>query len=361
MNQISSPLGDIYIGNLSEGLQAIPKQLNASSVVIIADENTLEHCVPFISEHLTITKIVTIPPGDQHKNLESCALIWSALLESGADRSCLVLNVGGGMICDIGGFAASCYQRGIRFAHVPTSLLAMTDAALGGKTGINFSGYKNYIGRFEAPAFIWIDPVFLRTLSSGEMINGMAEMVKHAIIGSPPLWNLLSAAPSVDAMDWPLLIEMNTAIKRIIVEDDPYEHGVRKTLNFGHTIGHALESYFLETRSPLSHGQAVTLGMLAETRLSYRLGILDLEDFERIIALIQRLLRPSEVTLPSIESLRPWLNADKKKHKGAVGFSLPNKIGACIWDVKVEEYEVEESLNWLGAHLSAASIRLKED
>lgn len=347
MKAFTSRAGDIYLGNVKDGLQKTIQALEPSLLVILADDNTIRHCVPLV-EPLTSAGIrIVIASGDQHKTLDSCETIWSSLVESGADRESLILNVGGGMICDLGGFAAACYQRGIRFAHIPTSLLAMADAAMGGKTGVNFQGYKNYIGRFEAPAFIWTDPAFLLTLPEQEILDGLAEIVKHAIIGSADLWKTISTFENPESIDWYQLLELNIPVKLHITEADPFEKGIRKTLNFGHTIGHALESHFLDSAQPLSHGQAVTLGMLAETKLAHLAGLLGNEDFKSIIALILRLLAPREVTLPTIDALRPWLQGDKKKSGGSVGYSLPGLIGSCRWDIKVEEKLVRESLEWV--------------
>lgn len=347
MKVFTSRQGDIYLGNVKDGLQKTIQSLETSMVVILADDNTVRHCVPLV-EPLTDAGIrIVIASGDQHKSLDSCETIWSMLVEAGADRESLILNVGGGMICDLGGFAASCYQRGIRFAHIPTSLLAMADAAMGGKTGVNFGGYKNYIGRFEAPAFIWTDPTFLKTLPRQEILDGLAEIIKHAIIANTGLWETISTFKRLETIDWNQLLERNIPVKLQISEADPFEKGIRKTLNFGHTIGHALESHFLQSDQPLSHGQAVTLGMLAETKLAQLTGMLGNEDFKSIINLIQRLLSPCEVTLPTIDALRPWLLGDKKKSGGSVGYSLPESIGTCRWDIKVEENLVMESLDWV--------------
>ncbi|MDZ4748983.1 MAG: 3-dehydroquinate synthase family protein [Saprospiraceae bacterium] len=347
MKIFTSQSGDIYLGNVKDGLQKTIQILKPSLLVIIADDNTVRHCVPLIEPMTQAGMRIVIASGDQHKSLDSCKTIWSSLVQSGADRESLILNVGGGMICDLGGFAAACFQRGIRFVHIPTSLLAMADAAIGGKTSINFEGYKNYIGRFETPAFIWTDPAFLKSLPEQEILDGLAEIVKHAIIGSKDLWETISTFDELTTIDWYTLLERNIPIKQNISETDPLEKGIRKTLNFGHTIGHALESHFLHSLRPLSHGQAVTLGMLAETKLANLSGLLGNEDFKGIIELIQRLLRPCEVTLPSMDALKPWLLGDKKKTGGSVGYSLPDGIGSCRWDIKLEEKQVWESLDWV--------------
>ncbi len=350
MNVFPSTLGDLYIGSIHDGLQNHIDSHGASLVYLIADDHTADLCVPLLGSIVSKAHCSIIPSGEANKSIESCQQIWSQLVKAGADRSSLILNVGGGMVCDLGGFAASCYQRGIRFGHIPTSLLAMADAAIGGKTGVNFGGFKNYIGRFEKPSFIWIDPVFLNTLPPREMVDGMAEIVKHAIIGSSDLWNMLNRVEHISGIDWMNILKTNTTIKQHITEADPLEKGIRKTLNFGHTIGHALESHFMNTDHPMSHGQAVTLGMLAESKLANLTGLMGNEDFERIIGLIGQLLSPSEVTLPSFEELQYWLAGDKKKSMGRIGYSLPDRIGSCGWDIYVKENEVADSLHWLGTY-----------
>jgi 3-dehydroquinate synthase len=353
MKVFPSPLGDLYLGKINDGLHPVIQALTPQGVFIVADENTARECLPKLKALIQSEKLIVIAPGDRHKTIESCEQIWTALAEAGADRSSLVLNVGGGMICDLGGFAAACYQRGIRFGHIPTSLLAMADAAIGGKTGVNFKGYKNYIGRFEPPAFVWIDPVFLETLPRQEILDGLAEIIKHAVIGSRPLWETISAFEDISSINWMHIIDLNTPVKQDITASDPLEKGMRKALNFGHTIGHALESHFLPSTHPLSHGQAVTLGMMAEAKLARITGHLGNEDFQAIIDLIERLLSPSEVTLPSFNELQPWLLGDKKKSKGMTRYSLPDKIGSCGWDIIVEDHQVAESLDWLNTQVKA--------
>lgn len=353
MKSLPSKYGDIFLGKAKEGLQKAIEDLAPSSVIVVADSHTANLCLPLLADILDCSQAIVIPPGDLHKTIESCQQIWTAMLEADADRSCLLLNIGGGMICDLGGFAASCFKRGVRFGHLPTSLLAMTDAAIGGKTGINHSGYKNLIGRFEVPSLTWIDPIFLNTLPQRELRDGLAEVIKHAIIGGGELWDILSRVEDLSRIDWYDIISLSVPIKQRIVEHDPFEKGIRKTLNFGHTIGHALESHYLLEEHPMSHGGAIMLGMLAESRIAEQMGQLQTEDFQRIISLIMRLLRPSEVTLPSAEALGHWLQGDKKKSKGIIGYSLPDRIGSCAWDIKVEEQYIEESLNWLSVHLKA--------
>ena len=351
MKEFRSPAGDIYLGSIADGLRNVIQSFDASSLVLIADDHTAKDCVPLLNNLTSSATCITIPSGEANKTLESAQQIWSALLDVGADRSTLVLNVGGGMITDLGGFAASCYQRGIRFGHIPTSLLAMADAAIGGKTGVNYQGYKNYIGRFEIPSFIWIDTSFLKTLPQDELKVGLTEIVKHAILSGGALWQMITNAKDSNNLDWHSVLELNTQVKQKIVEADPQERDVRKTLNFGHTIGHALESHFMGTGHAISHGKAVALGMLAEARIASQTGLMGNEDFQAIIEVIERLLGPYEVTLPPAGQLDHWLSGDKKKSKGRIGYSLPERIGLCRWDLAVEQEIVEESLNWLSTQV----------
>ena len=358
MKTYASPLGDIYLGSVQNGLASVIEKLKPSSLLVLADSNTLKYCIPVLEPVIGTNQCIVIPAGEQYKTLSSCEHIWASFIGRGPDRSALVLNVGGGMICDLGGFASSCFQRGIRFGHIPTSLLSMADASIGGKTGINFEGYKNYIGHFEAPSFIWIDPIFLDTLPLQETKDGIAEIIKHAIIGSRTLWDLLSGVDTLSSIRWPGILEENVLIKKRIVEADPHEKGLRKVLNFGHTIGHALESHHLPGSHPISHGQAVTLGMLTEAKLANMIGLLGTEDFQSIIQLIHRLLGLVEVTLPSMDKIRPWIQGDKKKTNGRVGFSLPDQIGSCGWNIPVEDLDIAMSLDWLATQVVTPSERL---
>jgi 3-dehydroquinate synthase len=361
MKVFPSPLGDIYLGKVQDGLSTVISSLHVSNVFVVADVNTAKLCLPQLHSIAVSERVIVIPSGEKHKNLDSCGLIWSFLVRQGADRYSLVLNVGGGMICDLGGFAASCFQRGIPFGHVPTSVLAMSDAAIGGKNGVDFEGFKNYIGRFQPPAFIWIDPVFINTLPQQEIREGFAEIIKHAVIGSKNLWDILEELENLDNVDWHRIFEENTPFKKQIAEADPHEKGLRKVLNFGHTIGHALESHFLRTPHPISHGQAVTLGMLAELKIAQEAEMLSDEDFQRIVGLIHRLLGQVEVTLPSIIELQHWIEGDKKRAGGQVGYSLPDKIGSCRWDVPVDRQIMVKSFDWLSTQVRTPAGRLSEE
>jgi len=346
MKILSSALANVYSGP-ADGVSRVIDELQPSSVFILADENTAALCVPRLLELSIKSNLIHLYAGEHSKTLASCQTIWTDLIEKGADRDSIMINVGGGMICDIGGFSASCYQRGIRFAHMPTSVLAMADAAFGGKTGIDFMGLKNYIGIIRVPTFIWIDDSFLETLPLIEKTSGLAEIVKHAVIGSPELWNLLMRINAIEDIPWKLVLEKNLPVKLNIVEADPTEKGIRKVLNFGHTIGHALESYFLSKNIPVPHGNCVATGILTESRIANAIGLLNNDDLKSIVSVVNRLLDPVMNSLPTFTELTEWMIMDKKKSKGRIGFSLPDRIGSCGWDIPVEEKVVMESFQWL--------------
>lgn len=346
MKTLSSSLGEIYTGPSNE-LNLAVDHLDPSSIFILADHNTARFCVPRLESLLGKSQLIVVEAGESNKNLNSCQAIWSSLINQGADRHSLVINVGGGMICDLGGFAASCFQRGIRFGHVPTTVLAMADAAFGGKTGVDFGGLKNYIGLFRVPVFVWIDEDYLQTLPLMEKSSGLAEIVKHAIIGSEELWEMLSEISTIEQIAWNEIFEKNLPVKLSIVEADPSERGIRKVLNFGHTIGHAIESYFLQKNHTIPHGNCIAAGMLVESRISNTMGLISIEDFNAIAGLIERLLKPVKDSLPTFEELNTWMHMDKKKSGGRIGYSLPDKIGSCGWDIAVDERVVEDSYQWL--------------
>ena len=356
MKAFTTSIGDIRVGHVGDGLKNVIEGFRASTLFTIADENTIRFCVPALEGIIDTDRIIMTRSGEANKNLESCNSIWNALIDGGADKDSVVINVGGGLICDMGGFAAACFQRGIRFGHLPTTVLAMTDAAIGGKLGVDFKGYKNYIGLIRPPSFVWIDQSFLDTLPLIEMKSGLAEIVKHAIIGSRSLWELLSRVDKIDNMPWDEVFNMGIPVKVNIVEKDINEQGLRKVLNFGHTIGHGIESYYLAKGQPVMHGQCVALGMMAESKISSSLGLLSTPDFEAIIDVIMRMLNIAP--LPDVEDVIPWLMKDKKRSGGRVGFSLPDGIGSCRWDIPVDIEIVRESFGWLHAQVNSVPFRL---
>ena len=314
---------------------------NASKVFILTDENVAPFWLPETEYWLGCDEAVEIvlKPGEQHKNLTSVQRIWKTLMRHHADRNALLINLGGGTITDLGGFAASTYKRGIKFINVPTTLLAMVDAAIGGKTGIDFGGGKNQIGTFAEAEDVIVNPVFLETLPPREILSGLTEMLKYGFIVDD---NLLK----INLENYRQYIFRCGEIKRGIVAQDPIEKGLRKILNFGHTLGHAIESHCLTTDYPLLHGEAVALGMVGSLWLSVKQCGLDeqvLKDYEKKLPI---LLSKAEIALTDadVEPIMDYLAHDKKNQGDKPQFGLLESVGNPVWNVEVEPDLVKASL-----------------
>jgi len=313
----------------------------ASQVFILTDENVAPFWLPEVTHwlHCDAAIDIVIKAGECYKNLQTVQKIWKTLMKHHADRNALLINLGGGVITDLGGFAASTYKRGIKFINIPTTLLAMVDAAIGGKTGIDFGGGKNQIGTFAEAEEVFINPVFLETLPPRELHSGLAEMLKYGFASDANLLN-------VNLENYQHFIIRAGDIKREIVAQDPMEKGLRKILNFGHTLGHAIESHCLTTENPLLHGEAVALGMGAALWLSVKLCALDekvLRDYEKQLPI---LLSEAEVNLTEayVEPILSYLVLDKKNIGEKPQFVLLEAVGKPVRDVEVESELVKQSL-----------------
>ena len=295
-----------------------------SKVAILVDENTKRDCL-FKLPQIENALIIEIKSGEEYKNISTCNFIWEQLTINNFDRNALLINLGGGVIGDIGGFCAATYKRGLEFIHIPTTLLAMVDASVGGKLGIDFKGFKNQIGLFNNPKAVLISSEFLETLAESELKSGFAEVVKHALISDNSLWLKLKNTPFTD-LDWEDIIDTSVQIKNKIVLADPFEKGERKKLNFGHTFGHAIESYYLEKRTPISHGEAVFMGMILETKIS------DLSETDKNEIKNYVLSNFALPYTPKKSSLHKFLINDKKNQNGKINFTLLNGIGNCSFD-----------------------------
>lgn len=338
----------IYLGPLEESLSKWLGQQSYSKIFIISDPNTHTHCRPvlptFNARECTISETPDQQSLELSKTLTGCESIWKSMLDAGLDRKALVLNLGGGVIGDMGGFCAATYKRGIDFIQVPTSLLAMTDAAIGGKLGVNFQEIKNAIGVFRNPAAVFVDPVFLKTLPLRELRSGFAEMIKHALIADPWLWQQIRNLPledltgyeSLPAVTWLELLQASVAVKTQVVAQDPLESGIRALLNFGHTFGHALESYFLHSDEPLSHGEAVAIGMVCES---------DPDVAPEIAKTILRLFKHRPIPEQAFPNIWTLMQQDKKNASGTVRMAVPD----------AEPF----SLRWLVLELEAVCSRLQ--
>ena len=297
---------------------------NYSQVAILVDENTKRDCLSKLPQ-IENALIIEIKSGEENKNISTCSFIWEQLTINNFDRNSLLINLGGGVIGDMGGFCATTYKRGLEFIHIPTTLLAMVDASVGGKLGIDFKGFKNQIGLFNNPKAVFISSEFLETLEESELKSGFAEVVKHSLISDNSLWLKLKNTPFTD-LDWEDIIDTSVQIKNKIVLADPFEKGERKKLNFGHTFGHAIESYYLEKRTPISHGEAVFMGMILETKIS------DLSETEKNEIKNYILSDFSLPCTPKKSNLHKFLINDKKNQNGKINFTLLNGIGNCSFD-----------------------------
>jgi len=317
-----------------------------SSVWVLCDRNTRRYCLPLIKSFLpTSAKIIGIAAGEESKSIESCQKIWEELSQKKSERSALLICLGGGMVCDLGAFAASVYKRGIDFVLVPTSLLAMSDACLGGKTGIDFGGFKNQIGNFSLPTDIWILPEFLKTLPENELLSGMAEIVKHGLCGNAGSWNNLRKA-DVGRQNWPKLLSESLSFKAGIVAEDPKEKSTRKILNAGHTVGHALESYFLSIGNPQPHGFCVAAGLVVEGRIALEQGLLSEAELIQVEEFVYATFGVLPFFKTDIPKIAAFCKQDKKNKDGKVLAALFGPIGQCQTDREISEKEIRDGLRY---------------
>lgn len=320
---------------------------NYSNIIILVDSNTHKFCLPhFLPELFTnaAIEVIEIPAGEENKTIEIAVQVWETLAEINASRKSLMINLGGGMVTDIGGFIASTFKRGIDFINIPTSLLSMVDASVGGKTGIDLNGIKNIIGTFAMPQLTLIYPDFLKTLPEREFRSGLAEMLKHGLISDKNHWEKLIYLQDFDSESIQSLIEDSIKIKKEFVENDPYESGIRKILNFGHTIGHALESQLLVSKTPLLHGEAVAVGMMVESILSFDNELISKEELDEILSHMIRIFGKIPIEETIIPDLLVWMKNDKKTRNDQISFSLLDGIGKCKFDVFLNESQIAEGI-----------------
>ena len=324
-----------------EGFSALNAQLKAhnySKIFVLVDENTHQHCLPlFMSEIATVSdfEIVEIESGEEHKNIHTCTGVWEALSELEGDRKSLLINLGGGVITDLGGFVASTFRRGIHFVNIPTTLLSMVDASVGGKTGVDLGMLKNQIGVINQPQMVIIATAFLSTLEARQMQSGFAEMLKHGLIKSEKYWNTLKALNSFDSLDD--AIYDSVVIKNEVVLKDPTEQHLRKILNFGHTLGHAIETYFLTqtNKEVLLHGEAIAIGMILEAYLSNQMTGLSTTALEDIKATFLERYKKVDFDKADLDPIISLMKFDKKNAHGNINFVLLNAIGDTAIDCHV--------------------------
>ena len=307
-----------------------------SATFILCDSNTNEHCVRFLLETipaLNEVPIIEIPEGEESKSLEIVAQLYEELLQYNADRQALLLNVGGGVVTDIGGFVASTYKRGIDFINIPTTVMAQVDAAMGGKCGIDLLDVKNAVGLFSWPKSVLVFTGFLNTLPQKELKSGFAEMLKHALIYDAEYWEALMHVDSDEASHIAVFVKRSNEIKSEITNQDPNERSVRKKLNYGHTVGHAIESFFLSKAEPITHGHAVAWGMVIENRIAVKLGLLSenlAQTIEnRILDIFEQVPQFSD---EEVQQILEFILNDKKNTPQGINISLIHEIGKCSFD-----------------------------
>ena len=311
-----------------------------STVFVLVDTNTEKHCLPLFLSTYNLpdnVEVICIEAGEENKHIHTCLGVWEALSDLGADRKSLMINLGGGVVTDLGGYVAASFKRGIDFINCPTSLLAMVDASVGGKTGVDLGALKNQIGSIVNPQAVVIDTAFLTTLPANEYRSGYAEMLKHGLIQDPAYWKLLSNYKAISTNDIATHIQHSVQIKSKVVKEDPKENGLRKILNFGHTLGHAIESYCLteEDKTTLLHGEAIAVGMILEAYLSVALLNLPEKEAEEIKAVFDSIYPKISFSEKEIDAILSLLIYDKKNSHGKIQFCLLDKIGAPQWDIEV--------------------------
>jgi len=348
MTPIQSNGYEVFFDDELKDLKDFLDNSDYSKVFFLTDLNTSEHCMPLIGQLLPSLDnydIIEVDPGEENKNIDYCIGVWQMLLDFGADRNSLLINLGGGVITDMGGFAASTFKRGIDFVQVPTTLLSQVDASVGGKTGIDLGNIKNIIGTFTQPKAVFISSKFLKTLDDRQIISGFAEIVKHGIIADRDYFNKLKEVDPLNLDEE--IIYHSVEIKNFVVTTDPFEKSIRKTLNFGHTIGHAVETYSLKNDNrTLLHGEAIAIGMICEAFLAYRHNGLSSKELEEITEYIRSVFPDYYLNTDSYDNILEFMQNDKKNINGQIGFALPAEIGKCDFNIYLTNEQIIESLNF---------------
>lgn len=353
MEKIEARDYDIKVGDIFRDLKTYFQAFPYSRYVVFMDENTKRYCYPVFLNEMKDADIefdpVVIQSGESNKTLQTCEDLWGELTALKADRNSLVINLSGGVLGDMGGFVAATYKRGVRFINLPTSLLSMADASVGGKLGIDFEGLKNHIGLFQNPQRVYIYPHFLKTLPHRELLSGFAEMLKHGLVADYEYFLQIKNAGRPEEIredQWEALISGSIMLKNRIVEADPLEQGTRKILNFGHTAGHAIESCSFSSGQPLRHGEAIAVGMIIELYLSVIRTGMEKHKAEEIINYLMDVFPYYSVLRDAkLSGLISYMQQDKKNRNRALVFSLLEKPGKPLYDIEVEEKEVLEAIN----------------
>ncbi|NNJ81595.1 MAG: 3-dehydroquinate synthase [Flavobacteriaceae bacterium] len=348
-------IGNVHCGTaVGKVLSLHLQKVNHSSIFVLTDTNTRRHCLPKFLSEVTFESepvVLEMPAGEHHKNIDSCVKIWSELSEKNADRNSLLINLGGGVVTDLGGFVASTFKRGIDFINIPTSLLAMVDAAVGGKTGVDLGSLKNQVGVINHPSLVLLDPGYLQTLPEAHLRSGQAEMLKHGIIASEVYFDRTLEfdinKPEAEELIWESVL-----IKDRVVKQDPLEKGLRKILNYGHTLGHAIESHALRHNpdNPLLHGEAIAIGMILATYISSEMLGFPKKSLDKITAGILAIFKKQLFSKTHIKEISDLLIYDKKSSRGKVYFVLLNDFADHKINCEVPDSLISEAFSYYSSH-----------
>ncbi|MEA3451824.1 MAG: 3-dehydroquinate synthase [Bacteroidota bacterium] len=339
----------IFSNNLNEDLASFIKKYRKNKIFILLDENTYKHCYPLVQDvFLEQPFIEILPAGEKSKNIEFVEHVWRNLTENKADRQSLLINIGGGKVTDLGGFVAGTFQRGIDYVNIPTSLLAQIDASVGGKTGVNFNDLKNQIGLFNEASAILIASEFLKTLPQRELISGLAEMVKHSLLDKQEAWDKINKLypERIDFAYLQTLIKESIEFKMKIVESDPLEKGNREALNFGHTIGHAIETSFNKKNINILHGEAVAIGMICELFLSNKVFSFNFMKLFEVSQFLATYFKSFKIKYSDYEEIYEIMKHDKKNKEDSIRFTLLRDIGKFETNQQCSKEDIFESLNF---------------
>lgn len=340
----------VISGNLERDLVSAISECEHDRIFVLTDETTQQLCWPKIKNFKALKDCtpIIIKATDTHKNLDTLSQVWQALSNGGATRHSLMINLGGGMVTDLGGFAASTFKRGIDFINIPTTLLAMVDASVGGKTGINFGGLKNEIGVFSDSRFVIINTQFLDTLDHDNICSGYAEMLKHGLISDERTWAELVTfdLDNPDLSQLQRMVADSIKVKERIVEADPHEHGIRKALNLGHTMGHAFESFAMRRGTPILHGYAVAYGLISELYMSARKTAFPTDRMHQTVRFIRENYGTLNITCDDYPTLIELMHHDKKNTSGIINFTLLGNVGDIRINQTANEEEIKEALDF---------------
>ncbi|SDR82361.1 3-dehydroquinate synthase [Gramella sp. MAR_2010_147] len=352
MNDLPTSLDSVFYGQDGYSrLNDLLEEEKPSKVFILVDGNTHELCLSRFLQKIKVefqTEVIEIEAGEEFKHLQTCEGVWNALSELEADRKSLLINLGGGVVTDLGGFVASTFKRGIKFINIPTTLLSMVDASVGGKTGVDLGNLKNQIGVINQPELVLIDSTYLETLSALEMRSGLAEILKHGLIADEMYWEKVSRLSELNLSDLDDIIKESVEIKGAIVEKDPFEQNIRKTLNYGHTLGHAIESYCLthSQKKKLLHGEAIAAGMILETYLSVKLQGFPENKLQQVTEIIKSMYGTESFLEDDIKEIKELMKFDKKNEHGNINFVLLEDIGKPVYDITVSDDLIKKAFDF---------------